>query len=252
MIHILFSSSAAGTLRQVLRARNCRERVVDLTECLEWGPIGSRDFRDRAVWFDQNVPNNFSGGWGWIVEQIGEFTASIEGHTDRTIWIEPQSASELSGLYWYLENFDSSDAHMIIAPRFESMCGLGVRGLDSMADLLDNSPRSRWDRGRFPENSWTNLAAESSLLRVVQDGLLQSVPSDYFDHYLLRRCSHAWTEWMRVVGHTLIDINDAGHQVDDLFLRWRLDHLIQREAVASDGQLPRYGEQSRTLVKVAN
>ena len=251
MIHVLFCSSAAGTLRQVLRARHRLERVVDLTEHLDWGPIDSGDFRERYAWFDLNVPCTFSGGGDGMVEQIGEFMAIVNGHAERTIWIEPQSASELSGLCWYLNIFGGADAQMVIAPRFESMCGLGIRGLESMADLLDNFPRTRWDQARFPENSWTTFAAEHSLLRVVKDRFLQSVPSDYFDHYLLRRCSSDWTEWMRVVGNTMIDINDAGHRVDDLFLRWRLGDLIQRDVVASVGQLPRYGEQSRTLVKVA-
>jgi hypothetical protein len=252
MIHILFCPSAAGTLRQVLRARNRRERVVDLTEWLDWGPIDFRDFKQRCAWFDQNVPSAFAGGWEWMNQQIGEFKAGVEGDYDRTIWIEPLSANELAGLYWYLENFGGSDAQLLVAPRFKSMCGLGVRGIESMADLLDNFPREYWDPARFPDNSWTTLAAEHAHLRVVENGLLQSVPSDYFDHYLLRGCSSTWTEWMRVVGNTMININDAGHRVDDLFLQWRLGNLIQSDAVETDGHLPRYGEQSKMLVRVAS
>jgi len=251
MIHVLFCSSAAGILRQVLHSRRRRERVVDLTEHLDWGPIGSGDFQERAGWLDQNVPSTFSGGWDWIIEHIGEFARLVEEDAERTIWIEPHSAHELSGRYWYLERFGGSDAQMIIAPCIRSLNGIGVHGLSSMADFLDNYPRSRWDSDRFPENSWTTLATNNSLLRVVKDGSLQSPPGHYFDHYLLGRCSSAWTEWLRAIGNAMIDIQNTGHCVDDLFLRWRLGELIQRGAVVSDVPLPRYGEQSRALIKLA-
>lgn len=252
MIHILFCSSAAGTLRQALRARHRRERVVDLTEHLDWGFIGSGDFQERADWFDRNVPSSFKGGWAWIVEHVSEFTRQVGKSADRTIWCQPDSARELSGLHWYLERFGGSNAQMLIAPPFESISGLGVRGLESMGDLLDNCPRVRWDDKRFPEGLWNNLVADNSFLRIVNNGVLQSVPSNYFDHHLLGCCPTVWTEWIRVVGNAMTDLQDAGHCVDDLFLQWRLAELIRCDAVASKGKLPRYGEQSRTLVRLAS
>lgn len=251
MIHVLFSSSAAGSLRQVLGTRGCFKTVLDLTESLDWGPIESGDFEERADWFDQNVPSSFAGGWGWIVEHVVEFQKMVAEDPERLIWIEPTSAQELSGLHWYLERFGGSNAQMLVAPRYESISGLGVRGLDSMAELLDSHPRVPWEPDQFPADRWSALRAENSLLRIVKDGVLQSAPSDYLDQFLLRRCSNNWTEWMRVVGNAMIDAGDAGHGIDDLFLQWRLRDLVRRGVIAANGDLPLYGERAVTVVKLA-
>jgi hypothetical protein len=252
MIHVLFSSSAAGVLRQVLGTRGCPKSVIDLTESLDWGPIESGDFEERADWLDRNVPSSFAGGWDWIVEQVVKFEQTIAEDPDRLIWVEPTSAQELSGLYWYLERFGGSNAQMIVAPKYKSASGLGVRGLDSMAELLDSWPRAPWEPERFPANHWSALRAEGSLLRIVKEGVLQSASSDYFDHFLLAWCSSEWTTWMRVIGHAMIDIDDAGHSTDDLFLRWRLRELLRRGAIMSNQDLPLWGEHSQTLVRLTS
>ena len=251
MIHVLFCSSAAGSLRRALGTSRRRERVVDLTECLDWGPIGSQDSYERASWFNRNLPSGFPGEWDWLVEHLADFQLRVDEDPDRLIWIEPRSAHELSGLYWYLDRFGGSDAQMLIAPQFKSMTGLGVRDPDSMADLLGNCPRQPWDELRFPADHWARLRKDNSLLRIVSDGALQSAPSDFFDHFLLARCSNDWTEWMRVVGNAMIDIGDAGHSVDDLFLQWRLRELADRQLVKPNRELPLYGRRSDTLIRLA-
>lgn len=252
MIHVLFSSSAAGTLRQVLRSRDRDEWVVDLTENLDWGLINSSDPQQRVDWLDSNVPSVFEGGWDGIVEQVDDFAYLVDQDDDRTIWIEPRSASEISGLHWYLDRFGASDAHMLIAPEFEWFRSLGTRDFEAMVELLDHCPRVPWDQARFPKRLWATLEAENSVLRVIINGVLQSVPNDYFDRYILERCSSAWTEWMRVVGNSMVDIDDAGHRVSDLFLRWRVGELIKSGIVVVDGKLPLYGEQAKALIKLAD
>jgi hypothetical protein len=98
MIHVLFSSSAAGTLRVLLRARGVKHRVVDLTETLDWGPISTGSFEDRETWLDRHAPSAI-GGWDWIADHVDEFRERVAADTERLIWIAPRSATEQSGLY---------------------------------------------------------------------------------------------------------------------------------------------------------
>jgi hypothetical protein len=256
MIHILFSSSAAGTLRRVLHARGRRERVVDLTEFLDWGPIATSNFEDRVSWLDRRVPSNL-GGWKWIIEGVAEFRERAAADSDRLIWIAPRSAHEQSGLHWYLDQFGGTGSEMIVADyalqdawRGEPPLGLGELGERQIAELLDKCARLPSDLSRFPAARWRSLIADDALLRIVDDGLLRSAPENYFDRFLLERCSAGWAKWQRVVGNAMVDIMDTGHSADDLLLFWRLCELIQRREIACNGELPRYVDGSRDTVMV--
>ncbi|MCL6699747.1 DUF1835 domain-containing protein [Sphingomonas sp. NSE70-1] len=240
MLHVLFSSSAAGILRQVFRTRKIRDKVVDLTESLEWGPMGTENFRDRAEWLDHNVPNDF-GGWTWIVEHVSDFRAHIASDPDRLVWLAPYSAQERAGFYWYLDQFGGANLKMIIADyplrdfcRGDLPKSLGLLGNDQMSQLLDECPRTSWNKARFPAENWRSLKADSAMLRVIENGELRSAPSNHFDERLLRRIGSEWKECLRVIGYSLGDIWKTGQDADDVFLLWRLRELIRAGVIACD------------------
>jgi len=245
MIHIIFSSSAAGTLRQLLYARGRRERIVDLHEYLDWGPIATDKFDDRVTWLDRHLPNDL--GWDWISESTVKFHERAAADSDRLIWIAPCSAAEQAGLYWYLDQFGGARAQMIIADnalrgawRAQPPLTLGELQQEAMAELYDEYPRLPWDSSRFPPDRWRTLVADNALLRIVDEGVLRSAPKDYFDHFLLERCSTEWVKWHRVVADAMADIWGTGRSADEGFLLWRLRELIQRGDVICSGELPRH------------
>jgi hypothetical protein len=247
MIHVLFSSSAAGTLRQLLHARGVRQRVVVLSETFEWGPISNGNFEDRQAWLDRHAPNEF-GGWGWLAADVAEFQEKVAADAERLIWIAPRSASEQSGLYWYLAQFGGAGAQMILADyplrdawRGEPPRGLGELQEEAIGQLLDECPRLPLQSARFPEGRWKRLMAEDALIRVVDGGVLGSAPEDYFDRFLLEHCPVEWTRWNRVIGDAMVNLGDIGHSVSDMLLHWRLCELVAREEVRCDGEPPVYG-----------
>lgn len=233
MIHILFSSSAAGTLRELLNARGLREKVVDLSEELDFGPISSDNFVEREEWFNRYVPTDF-GKHDWISDSVKRFVERVSQDSDRLIWIAPTSAAEQAGLCWYLARFSGSGVRMVIAdyPLEENWQGkaplsLGELGLEPMGQLLDDCPRVPRDELRFPEERWQILVAEGARLRVVENGLLRSVPENYFDPLLLEQCSTEWQKWHRVVAHTMGAIWDKGQSAASTLMIWRLRILIE-------------------------
>ena len=125
MLHVVFNSSGAGSLREALWAQGLRQRVVDLTDNLDWGPIATNSFDDRQAWLDSNIPLQ-EMGWDWIANGAREFEAKVRSDPDRLIWIAPQSASELSALYWYLDLIGGDGARMIVVdyPLQDAWCGM--------------------------------------------------------------------------------------------------------------------------------
>lgn len=246
MIHVLFSSSAAGTLRALLRARGLKDRVIDLAETLDWGPISTGSFEDRGAWFDRHVPSTWE--WNWIADEVDEFRKSVAGDPERLIWIAPRSATEQSGLYWYLAQFGGGDARTIVADyplrdawRGAPPDGLGGLQEESIADLLDGCPRVPVDPSRFPEDRWKNLMEEDALIRIVDGGVLRSAPDTYFDQYLLACCPAEWTNWRRVLGNTMVYNWDFDHNPCERLLFWRLRELVQSGQIVCDGEFPLYG-----------
>lgn len=240
MIHVLFSSSAAGTLRQLLRSRGVQDRVVDLTEWLDTGWIASDRIEDRIEWFEARMP--WKGNWAWAADCMPKFLSAVDSDDDRLVWLAPQSAQEQSGFLWFLHQTQSPASRMIVANyplkgarNGEPPHSLGELGHEPMAQLLDDAPRLEWDGLRFPVERWRALMDDAAVLRVVDDGRLKSARSDHYDDWILGWCPIGWTKWYRVVGDAM---GHASQAIDDLFLRWRLQELIASGAIECEGQLP--------------
>ncbi len=243
MLHVVFCTSGAGSLRQALNAQGLRQRVVDLTDHLDWGPINNNSFDDRRAWLDSNIPLQ-EMGWDWIGDNAREFEAKIRSDPDRLIWIAPQSASELCALHWYLDLIGGDGATMIVVdyPLKDAWRGTPPRGLgelnsDRFSDLLNDAQRQPWNSVRFPADRWKELRAEASLLRIVTGGLIKSVQEDYFDEQLLAECSDKWQKWHRIVGNTMVRFWEQNHHPNDLFLSWRLRVLAEQKRIVSNREI---------------
>jgi hypothetical protein len=85
---------------------------------------------------------------------------------------------------------------------------------------------------------WQRLRTEDSLLRVVEEGRLRSVAPTYFDEILLQHTPAEWCWWARVVGNTMVDAGERGHNIGDAFLIWRLRELVKEGKIECEGELP--------------
>ena len=247
MIHILFSS-AAGTLGQLLMDRGQADRIAYFSDTLDWGPIQSGSFLEREEWFDKFAPVEF-GKYDWLDEGASSFRRTVRADPDRLIWISPRCQQELAGLFWFLAEFGGEGAQMIVADyplhgtwRDEPPLRLSELQEDQIAELLDGCQRRAWDPSEYPEGRWSTLMAENSCLRIVEGSGLRSVDADYFDHFLVAQCPTDWTKAHRLVGDVMGTIWNTGHSPDPAFLYWRLRELIQSSTIASDGELPMFGD----------
>jgi hypothetical protein len=227
-------------LRCVLSSRGTREKVVDLFDALDWGPISS-SIAERSSWFDSNAPSSMHS-WKWLTESEERFRNSIAADQERLVWISPACAAEQAGLYWYLDRFGDHGAQFAI---LEPGCGIievpvsiGELGEAEMSVLFDSCPRVALDPSHFPTDTWHTLVAENALLRMVKDGRLESAPENFFDRYLMEHCPHRWTEWSRVVGEAMMSMWEAGHRTGLYLLDWRLRELVRSGQVECQGELP--------------
>jgi len=104
MIHVIFNPSAAGMLRRVLSSRGIYEKVIELFDPLDWGPI-SAGVSERLSWLDSNAPLSETS-WDWLQETEERIRNAITLDQKRLVWFSPACAVEQAGLYWYLDNFE--------------------------------------------------------------------------------------------------------------------------------------------------
>ena len=245
ILHILFSPSAAGTLRQVLRVRGSRDEVAGLADCLAMGRIATGDPDARAAWFDAYVPERF--GWGWIADSARDFLSVVRAwRGERLVWIAPRSACEQCGLQWFFEQVAGAAAGPTVvadAPLSGGWSdapplGLGELPAELIAGLLDRAPRREWPGERASADVWRRLRGEDGLLRIVERGALRTVAEDRFDDLLLGRCSGDWRKWSRVVGDAMTEAMEQGHHMGDAFYLWRLRALVRHGRMECRGELP--------------
>jgi hypothetical protein len=243
MLHVIFCPSGAGSLRQALWEKGLRQRVIDLADHLDWGPIGSDSFDYRQAWLNSNIPLQ-GMEWDWIANGAREFEAKVRSDPDRLIWIAPQSARELCAFYWYLNLIGDDGAKMIVAdyPLQNTWCGtpprtLGELNSERFSDLLNEAERQPLNPTRFPPVMWNKLKAEASLLRIVNKGMIKSVRESHFDEHLLTQCSAKWRKCYRIVGDAMGRILEQNDYPDDSFLYWRLRVLAKQKRIESNREI---------------
>jgi Protein of unknown function/Domain of unknown function (DUF1835) len=249
VIHVAFSSSGAGSLRQALRIRDQRKKVVDLTDHLSWGPIGGGNFVERENWLNANLPwdtNSQSAGegWDWIATGAKDFLRKLESTDEHLVWVAPQNADELCGLHWYLDRFGGGKASFIVVDHAlpgtwqgQAPKGIGELGPEQFKFLLENADRESWDEKRFPRYHWAHLCTEAANVRIVNGNLAKNVPDEYFDEVILVHCSTKWKKLHRVVADTMISQWDMHHYGGYDCLLWRLRELAKQRKIITNREI---------------
>lgn len=260
MIHVIFSSSGAGSLRQALKGCGRQERVADILDDLSWGPIATGDFAERQAWLNQNLPSGSDDAmWSWVADEPQEFLNKLEFHDEHLVWVAPQNAKELCGLHWYLDHFGGERASFILVDKGfpgswkgEAPQGLGELGAEEFQYVLENAERQSWDEKRFPKGHWTRLCNEGTNLRLLMQGAAVSVPDDYLDDVIHQQCTTDWRKLGYVVGETMVALWDGNHTKGDDFTKWRLREMHRLGKIVINGSITYYAKPDEpTLVRLA-
>lgn len=244
MIHVTFSSSGAGSLRQALGIRDQRKKVVDITDDLSWGPISHTDFFAERFGSITTCLLIDSGGWDWIGTGAQEFQRKLENSKEHLVWVAPQNAKELCGLHWYLDRFGGENSAFIVVDHGipgtwagQPPHGIGELGIEQFQFLLGNAERAVWDKHRFPKERWAQLCDDATNLRIVNGGMATSVPNDYFDHIILAQCTGKWRKLGRVVVDVMIFLWQENHYIGDDCISWRLRELASLGKIVASQEI---------------
>jgi len=229
-LHVMFSPSAAATLRQALSETDRQDEVVCLFDNFSFGPIASDDADTRIRWVEEHL------GYSEADEITGQSASFLEVFENRklpvTAWLSTNHAMIYAGFLWWLSHIREVPVFVIEAD------DLNITNSEGMAKLLDQEILLSAEMSQFYQILWKKLRIENAPLRVINGGEMVSAQMDYFDSHLLSHATSEWQKMSRIVGHTMGDFFDAGiYQTGDLVLGARLADLAEASKLEWRGDL---------------
>jgi len=247
ILHIVFSPSAAGCLRQALRDAGREDHVACHFDNLALGPINPPDPQTRLHWMEEELRYT---GWEWVFAKEEAFwKAALVEDVRRVAWISRRSATEYCGFLEGLWRLGDLPCEVI---DFTDMPVGGTRNrafslfLLFPEEIVDNGV---WDRAQPLDAAareryhghWRQLRAENAPLRVVDAEGLRSAPITFFDQQLLSFAKAWWQKPARIIGETMAELHgppmEPYYQAGDWLLAARVIALVEAGVLEGRGDL---------------
>ena len=245
-LHIVFSPSAAGSLKKALYNVGLADRVVSNFDNLALGPVNPPDLQTRLHWMEEEL--RFTG-WEWVFAKEEAFwKAALVEDIRRVGWMSRRSAPEYCGFLEWLwrpgdlpcEVIDLTDMPVgshrraftlaLLSP--EEIAANAVWG---RAEVLDATARSHC------HSLWRRLRVENAPLRVVDARGLRSAPITFFDQQLLSFAKAIWQKPARIIGETMAKwvrpAMEPYYQAGEMILAARIAALVEFGVLEGRGNL---------------
>jgi hypothetical protein len=240
-LHVVFTPSGAGSLRQALKDAGRDDRVIAFFDNLSFGPVNPADSSSRAKWVEDEL------GWtGWdnITPESELFWHEALAPDDRKVaWVSRRSAMEFAGFLEWLCRLGDQPCEIIDLTEFK-VFRRPEHGPPTPVELAVSvamlTPKQVCDNQLFDQAKalpaetrsayqvlWAQLRAENAPLRVLAGDTLVSAPISFFDPLVMSHVTDDWRKVARVVGHALAaQTDDCIFQTGDIFLAARVNALV--------------------------
>ena len=258
-LHIVFGKSAQGIFKESGVFNLDDIHLICLEDALNIGPVcdlySKEDLERRTLWwsaiYDILPPPEFiTESFDFIPEKDIEMIKSIIENRKKFnriyIWTGI-SASEIihtARLLYYLGDVDIdifiTDFSKVSVKRYDGQIihpeVLYVVAAPQVGFVVEHFEKQTKNDVLKWQELWKRivLQKESTLIVLDKKETIKFVGESYFDSVLEANCTNEFQTAVRIIGHTLLDINfEAG----DGFLNWRLKHLCLTKKLEFDGQL---------------
>lgn len=264
MIHILFGTSASGSLKHALRKMGLdkKDKVISFSDIFSIGPIYKLNkeigVKSRFKWMEKCMSDEFDELPDYLKEfkrSLNQIISVAEGE-HVTIWAA-DNAHEQAGLRFavYLLKDKNIDITVIntskeYEKRFPvkkvkyTLLHSGEMIPEKFQHLYEHGTGNLLtDHDRISlKKEWLNLAETRETLRIWQNGRIFGVSEDYFDEFITGKVKklhgtgkeRAFIKSARVIGEV---IGHLDQYVGDSFLEYRVRKLIEAGVFESKGRL---------------
>jgi len=229
-LHVVFSPSAAVSLREALALLGSSDQVVASFDDLTLGPINPRDPLAKQEWWQECLEYEMDG----IADQITEFwDKSLSWDGPLVVWTSRRVASERAGFLEWVSR--AGDRPYKVIDLTNALVAVGRDGgacrpfsavlphllpvQIARSGLLDRAVDMSVTARKEALSRWSRLQAENAPVRRLENGDLVSASIDCWDSLILDQVLTDWRKAALVVGHVLATCWDTGlYQFGDLLI----------------------------------
>jgi hypothetical protein len=244
-IHILFSCSAAASLRRALKEVGKDDEILYFSDDLSYGPITSLDPDVRQQGLIREGFTTEGPDWDWLPEISRDFWAKCAAtNRQRILWMAPRAPNEMAGFLAYNDRFGDVPCEIVITDEAKEIlpkrefAGDDIRQIGQLwpshfAALLDRARPLQNQEVTSARQHWASLVEENAALRVPGGDGLVSEAETFLDEDILGECSYDWQSDARVLAGATGTIWNRRFTIGIDFLGWRLVKLIGQGVLES-------------------
>lgn len=243
ILHVMFASGAAATVRRALAQQDRHDLVVHLHDNFSFGPI---DGNGRAPWVDQMLGIT---NWDDLAASAAPFLeASCSPYLTPVAWFSRRDTQSYAGFLWWLAQLgdapcrvmDVTDLRVAYKGHAPYLAvSPSLLSPEQAGDIIDShAPLEDAARADY-QAQWQTLVAENAALRVIDaQGSLVSAPITFFDPVLISCADTGWRKMAIMIGQALAKTRGGDLcQTSDLLLHSRLCALAETGALEWRGDL---------------
>ncbi|MDT9721748.1 DUF3658 domain-containing protein [Paenibacillus sp. ClWae2A] len=265
-IHITFGESPLSSLKMAMSTLPDQEKrsFFSMDDDYAVGPLGDltrrADLQRRHLWLTERLCLNDREAYALHeLDSLSELNTRLQSIDDRTsiiIWYA-NNAHENTGLLYAMYLLRSSESPIYLIETSGLYKQLFDRP-DIQYDVLhtgeilpekllamwhvcsEQEPLSKQERRQL-EQDWLELSAQTGLLRMMENGVIRSLPEDALDEYIMQKVRELTPNWepgkyiraARIVGEV---IGTSSQHITAAFVEYRLRQLVLLGQLEMDGK----------------
>ncbi|MDR4998925.1 DUF1835 domain-containing protein [Brevibacillus parabrevis] len=262
--HIGFGDSACGTLRVFLRAARLPGSIICLRDDFSIGPIAHLTTEDgmeqRWQWFKNLLvatEPDFQEDLELFAQQFQQdrtFAADIPAGSTVVLWHGGRCTSDQLGIRYVVSmlqsksiRFEAVDVsaysqriHYTVTDEENNTIPYVIRSVGEIySERLHGAWETKASLSSAQIEEWVHdweahWLHSTSRLRIIENGLVQAVPEDYYDAALLQCSTRSFQKAGRVIGEVM---GRSEQCIGDMYLLQRIQELIRAGKLSYRGEL---------------
>jgi hypothetical protein len=249
LIHIVFDEAGAENLKESFALDDIiAGEILVIEDDLACGPLApdaGQQKSSRRRWWEALAGEEAMGGVDRDWEKLRDLGQQMRQDENNEVWIwAAQNARDVCGYYNLLASLAdfTGRVHLIYLNNLPFLNEKG--GVFYPVRLMEILPREFLKARRLAREvtaaefevdgeEWNRLAAEGSLLRILEGGKkIRGEAESYFDKELLNRCRLDYVKAWRLVSQVRQKNRD---HISEAFLYGRLGKLLEAQALEANG-----------------